>query len=60
MPRGQIEKISGTLCNIPIDTVNVTNILPRPADSNGLIFIKLERKLEYRGHVCLNQLGQFS
>ena len=28
MPRGQKKKISGTICNIPIDTTNVTNMLP--------------------------------
>ena len=26
-------------------------MLPQPADSNGLIFIKLKRKLGYRSHV---------
>ena len=26
-------------------------MLPRPADSNGLIIVKLKRKLEYKGHV---------
>ena len=46
-----MEKISGTICNIPIDTTNVTNMLPRPADSNGLVIIKLKCKLEYHGHV---------
>ena len=45
-----MEKISGTICNIPIDTT-VTNTLPRPADSNGLVIIKLKCKLEYHGHV---------
>ena len=25
-------------------------MLPRPADSNGLIIVKLKRKLEYKGH----------
>ena len=51
MPRGEMENISDTICNIPIDTTNVTNMLPRAADSNGLVIIKLKRKLEYHGHV---------
>ena len=51
MAHGQIEKISGTICNIPIDTTNVTNMLPQPADSNGLVIIKLKRKLEYHGNI---------
>ena len=25
-------------------------MLPRPADSNGLVIVKLKRKLEYKGH----------
>ena len=60
MPHGQMEKISGTICNIPVDTTtNITNMLPRPADSNGLVIIKLKRKLEYHGHV-LFETGQYS
>ena len=51
MPRGEMENISDTICNIPIDTTNITNMLPRAADSNGLVIIKLKRKLEYHGHV---------
>ena len=47
-----MEKISGIICNIPIDTTtNITNMLPRPADSNRLVIIKLKCKLEYHGHV---------
>ena len=42
MPRGQMEKISSTICNIPINFTNVTNMLPQPADSNGLVIIKLK------------------
>ena len=29
----------------------VTNIIPRGADSNGLVVVKLKHKLNYRGHV---------
>ena len=31
--------------------MDVTNLLPRTADSNGLLIVKLKRKVEYRGHV---------
>ena len=51
MPKGQTPKIKGSICNVPIDTNDVTNILPRGADSNGIIMIKLKRKLSFRGHV---------
>ena len=51
MPKGQSPKLKGPLCNIPIDVVDVCNALPRPADSDGIIIVKLKRKLQYRGHV---------
>ena len=46
-----MEKMSGIICNFPIDTTNVTNTLPRPADGNGLVIVKLKCKLEYQCHV---------
>ena len=41
---------------IPIDLADVCNTLPRPADSNGIIIVKLKRKLQYRGHVCFESV----
>ena len=49
--KGEFSKIKGTICNVPIESENVCDILPRPADSNGLIVVKLKRDLKYRGHV---------
>ena len=49
MPKGQSPKVKGAICNIPIDTDDVVNILLRGADSNGLIMGKLKKKLSYRG-----------
>ena len=46
MPKGQTPKLKVSICNVPIDTNDVTNILPRGADSNGIIMIKLKRKLK--------------
>ena len=46
-----MEKNSGTNFNIPIDTTNVTNMLSRPAGNNGVVIIKLKRKLECHGHL---------
>ena len=51
MPKGQTQKLNGSICNVPINTNDATNILPRGADSNGIIMIKLKRKLSFRGHV---------
>ena len=51
MPIGQLPKFKGAICNVPIDFVSTWNALPLPADSNGLVIVKLKRKFEYRGHV---------
>ena len=42
---------SGSICNVPLDTNSIANTLPQGADSNGIIMVKLKRKLVYRGHV---------
>ena len=49
--KGEFSKIKGSICNVPIETADVCNILPRPAVANGLILVKLKRDLKYRGHV---------
>ena len=49
--KGEICRIKGSICNIPIEAANICNILPRPAVSTGLIVVKLKRDLKYRGHV---------
>ena len=51
MPKGQFPNVKGAICNVPIDNVDVSNLLPRQADSTGLMIIKLKRKLDYKGHV---------
>ena len=51
MPKGQASKIKGSVCNVPIDNNDLSSILPRPADSNGIVIVKLKRKLQYKGHV---------
>ena len=51
MPYGKTEKFTGTICNVPVDNIDVTNLLLRTADSNGVVIVKLKLKVEYRGHV---------
>ena len=51
MPKGQMPKVKGSICNVPIDTNKVYNVLPRASDSTGIIMVKLKRKLIYNGHV---------
>ena len=49
--KGEFSKIKGSICNIPVEAGGVCKVLPRAADSNGLIIVKLKRDLKYRGHV---------
>ena len=52
MPKGKFLKMKVSICNIPVTEVDFNcNILPRPADSNILLIVKLKRKLEYKIHV---------
>ena len=51
MPKGQFPKIKGIVCNVPIETEEFCNVLPRTLDDSNVIFMKLKRKLCYNGHV---------
>ena len=51
MEKVEFSKIKGSICNVPIETANVCNILPRPAFTNGLILVKLKGDLQCRGNV---------
>ena len=45
MPKGQSPKLKGALCNIPVKHVDVSSLLTRTADSNGLVIVKFKKKL---------------
>ena len=51
MPKGQMPKIKGAICNVLIDVTDVAKVLSRSADSNGIITVKLKRKLAYHRHL---------
>ena len=51
MPKGQFPKIKGAICNIPIDLNDTCNVLPRNETNSGILFVKLKRKLQFKGHV---------
>ena len=40
--KGEFSKIKGNIINVPVETENIFNILPRSCDSNGLIIVKLK------------------
>ena len=49
--KGEFTKIKGSIRNIPNEAAIICNILPRPADLNELIVVKLKRDLKLRGYV---------
>ena len=51
MPKRQSPKIEGSLCKVHVEIMDVSTLLPRRTNSNGLVIIKLKRKLQHRGHV---------
>ena len=46
MSKGQFPKLKGSICNTPVNTSDIINVLPHGADSNGLVVVKLKRKLK--------------
>ena len=56
MPKGEFPKLKGSICNVPSNTADIVNILPRGADSNGLVMLKLKGKLCYRGHMYFESM----
>ena len=52
MSKGQTSKIKGTICNIPVqETETNCGIFPCLPNSNGIVIVKLNGKLEYKGYV---------
>ena len=44
MPKGQQPKIRGAVCNIPVQADAISNVLPRPAEDDGVVLVKLKEK----------------
>lgn len=51
MPKGRFAKLKDSLCNMPVDSNDLTNVLPQGANSSETLVVKLKRKLSYRGYV---------
>ena len=57
MPKGQSPKVKDSICNIPISEKDSNcNSLPRPADSNGVIVIKLKKLKKNMVNITLHLL----
>ena len=59
MPKGQQQKIKGAICNTPAISSVMNNVLPQAMDSNGLILVKLEKKLIFSGHVLFENVNPY-
>ena len=44
MPKGNFSKLKGSICNVPVDTIDIWNALPLGADIKGLVAMKLTCK----------------
>lgn len=51
IPKGQQRKIKGAICNVPVESDQTCSVLPRPSERSAIIMLKLQRKLEFKGHV---------
>ena len=49
--KGEFSKIKGNICNIPVETDTISNVLSRPVNNNGLVLAKLKRHLRYKKYV---------
>ena len=56
--KGEFSKIKGNICNVPIETESVINVLSRPVNNNGLIIGKLKCHLDIVDMCTLNLFGQ--
>ena len=57
MPKGQQKKVSGAICNVPVNCDQTCKVLPQPPERSGIIMLKRKRKFEYRGHIYFQAAG---
>ena len=48
--KGEFGKLKRNICNIPVETDTVCNVLPRPVNNNELVLVKLKCHLRNRGY----------
>ena len=51
MPKGGFTKITGTICNVPINVDDACKLLTRPMDQNGVARVCLKKSLNFKFHV---------
>lgn len=58
--KGKLFKIKQTICNVLIESAGIHYILPRPADSDGRIVVKVKQDLKRRSHVYFEPVRLFT
>ena len=56
LPRGKQNCVHGTVVNIPVEPEQCVSVLPPIPSSASMVMVKLKRKLQYRGHVYLQNI----
>ena len=49
LPSGAQKQLKGNIINVPTDVAATVNLLPRYLNENGVVTVRLKRKLQYRG-----------
>lgn len=60
MLKGQHQKMKGEICKVPIQAESVDDCLPQGIDSSGIIFVKLKRRLQFKGRFVWKSLSRIS
>ena len=54
--KGEYSKIKGTICNVPIESDDICNVLPRGISNNGIIKVILKKKINFKSNVYLESV----
>ena len=58
MTKVQAPKIHRSIVNVPVNVSENCNQLPRQGNYEEIIFVKLEKKLPFKGHVYFEPVRQ--
>ena len=59
LPRGKQKAIHGCVVNIPVEPEQTLFVLPRAPTPDSVIAVKLKRKIQYRGHVVMQNIQPY-
>ena len=56
LPRGKQKAIHGCVVNVPVEPEQAVAVLPRVPSPDTVIPVRLKRKIQYRGHVLMQNI----